>query len=158
MKRILKILGLAKTRVVLDTNVLVGAHFNPGSASNRILELCQRKKLVLLLTSHILKEFSLILRNISARKNFRKRIDKIISQAILIKRAPRVNVVTEDPEDNKFLSCALAGKADYIITSDRHLLVLRKFRGIRIVKPVQFLSRIGKPTSSAGPPMRWIRK
>lgn len=139
MKRILKILGLAKTRVVLDTNVLVAAHFNPGSASNKILDLCQRKKLVLVLTSHILEEFSLILRNISARKSFRKRMDKIISQAILIKKAPRVNVVTEDPEDNKFLSCALAGRADYIITSDRHLLVLRKFRGIKIVKPVQFL-------------------
>ena len=141
MKRILKILGLAKTRVVLDTNVLVAAHFNPGSASNKILELCQRKKLALVLTSHILKEFSLILRNISARKSFRKRMDKIISQAILIKKAPRVNMVAEDPEDNKFLSCALAGKADYIITSDRHLLVLRKFRGIKIVKPVQFLSK-----------------
>ncbi len=141
MKRILKILGLAKTRVVLDTNVLVAAHFNPGSASNKILELCQRKKLVLVLTSHILKEFSLILRNISARKSFRKRMDKIISQAILIKKAPRVNMVSEDPEDNKFLSCARAGKADYIITSDRHLLVLRKFKGIKIVKPVQFLSR-----------------
>jgi putative PIN family toxin of toxin-antitoxin system len=141
MKRILKILGLGKIRVVLDTNVLVAAHFNPGSASNRILELCQRKELVLVLTSHILKEFSLILRNISARKSFQKRVDKIISQAILIKKAPRVNVVTEDPEDNKFLSCALAGKADYIITSDRHLLVLRKFRGTKIVKPVQFLSK-----------------
>jgi len=139
VKRIFKILGLAKTRVVLDTNVLVAAHFNPGSASNKILDLCQRKKLVLVLTSHILKEFSLILRNISARKSFRKRTDKIISQAILIKKAPRVNVIVEDPEDNKFLSCALAGKADYIITSDRHLLVLRKFKGIRIVKPTQFL-------------------
>lgn len=140
MKRILRILGLAKTRVVLDTNVLVAAHFNPRSASNKILELCQRKKLVLVLTSHILKEFSLIMRNISARKSFRKRMDKIISQAILVKKAPRINIIVEDPEDNKFLSCALAGKADYIITSDRHLLVLRKFRGIRIVKPVQFLS------------------
>lgn len=140
MKRILRILGLAKTRVVLDTNVLVAAHFNPRSASNRILELCQRKKLVLVLTSHILKEFSLIMRNISARKSFRKRMDKIISQAILIKKAPRVNIVSGDPEDNKFLSCALAGKADYIITSDKHLLVLRKFKGTKIVKPVQFLS------------------
>ncbi|MCK4649390.1 putative toxin-antitoxin system toxin component, PIN family [bacterium] len=127
--------------MVLDTNVLVAAHFNPGSASNKILELCQRKKLVLVLTSHILKEFSRILRNISARKSFRKRIDKIISQAILLKRAPRVNVITEDPEDNKFLSCAVAGKADYIISSDKHLLVLKKFRGIKIVKPVQFLSK-----------------
>ncbi|HEA47022.1 MAG TPA: putative toxin-antitoxin system toxin component, PIN family [bacterium] len=144
MKRILKILGLAKIRVVLDTNVLVAAHFNPGSASNTILELCQRKKLVLVLTSHILKEFSLILRNISARKSFRKKMDKIIFQAILAKKAPRVNMVCEDPEDNKFLSCALAGKADYIITSDRHLLVLRKFRGIKIVKPVQFLKVEGK--------------
>ena len=141
MKRILKILGLAKIRVVLDTNVLVAAHFNPGSASNRILELCQEKKLVLLLTSHILKEFSRILRNISARKNFWERIDKIISQAILIKKTPRIDIVVEDPTDNKFLSCALAGKADYIITSDRHLLVLKKFRGIKIVKPTQFLSK-----------------
>ncbi len=141
MKRILKILGLAKTRVVLDTNLLVAAHFNPGSASNKILELCQKKRLVLVLTPYILKEFSLILRNISARRSFRKRIDKIVSQAILVKKIPRINMVAEDPEDNKFLSCALAGKADYIITSDRHLLSLREFRGVRIVKPVQFAKK-----------------
>lgn len=140
MKRILKLLGLPKTRVVLDTNVLVAAHFNPESASNKILELCQRKKLILVLTPRILKEFSLIMRNISARKSFRKRMDEIISQAILIKKTPRVDIVSEDPEDDKFLSCALAGRADYIITSDRHLLVLRKFRGTKIIKPTQFLS------------------
>ena len=143
MKRILKFLGLVKTRVVLDTNLLVAAHFNPKSASNKILELCQKKELVLVLTSHILKEFSFIMRNISARKNFRKRLDKIISGAILIKKAPRVNIVAEDPQDNKFLSCALAGRADYIITSDKHLLVFKKCRGIRIVKPAQFLKQQG---------------
>jgi putative PIN family toxin of toxin-antitoxin system len=140
MRRMLQLLGLSRTRVVLDTNLLVAAYFNPKSASNKILELCQGQKLVLLVTSSIAKEFSYIMNRISAAKNFRTRIEKLISAGRLIEKTIKIDVITEDPDDNKFLSCALAGGADYIITSDKHLLILKKFRGIRIIKPAQFMS------------------
>jgi predicted nucleic acid-binding protein len=48
-------------------------------------------------------------------------------------------LIMEDPDDNKFLNCALFGKADYLVTSDQHLLKLEEYLGIRICKPSQFL-------------------
>jgi len=49
-----------------------------------------------------------------------------------------------DPADAKILACAVAGKADAIVTSDRkHLLPLKRFKGIPIVTPAEFLERIG---------------
>jgi predicted nucleic acid-binding protein len=49
--------------------------------------------------------------------------------------------VVEDRADNKILESAVAVDADFLITSDRHLLKLEKFRGIRIVRPAEFWSR-----------------
>jgi len=46
---------------------------------------------------------------------------------------------SSDPKDNKILETAFDGKADFIVTGDSHLLVLREFRGIRILTPEEFL-------------------
>ncbi len=56
-----------------------------------------------------------------------------------VRPTQKVFMVEEDPEDNKFLECALEGKADYLITSDRHLLELGEFAVTKICKPTQFL-------------------
>lgn len=60
-------------------------------------------------------------------------------KASKVKPTQEVFTVKEDPEDNKFLECALEGKADYLITSDRHLLELGEFAQTKIRKPTQFL-------------------
>jgi len=48
-------------------------------------------------------------------------------------------VIKEDPADNKFLECALAADAKYIVSGDRHLLSLKTFKSIRILPPTEFL-------------------
>ena len=55
-----------------------------------------------------------------------------------------LDIVKEDPTDNKHLESALAGKAKYLITGDSHLLKFKYFKGIKIVTPRQFLNLIGK--------------
>ena len=50
-----------------------------------------------------------------------------------------LQVIREDPSDDKFLACAVDGRADRIVTGDRHLLRLKSFRGIRIIPPAEFL-------------------
>ncbi len=60
-------------------------------------------------------------------------------KASKVKPTQKVFKVKEDPDDNKFLECALEGKADYLITSDRHLLELGEFSKTKICKPTQFL-------------------
>jgi len=48
--------------------------------------------------------------------------------------------IVEDPSDNKFIDCAVAGNANYIITNDRHLLKINSFRDISIITPKEFLT------------------
>ena len=52
----------------------------------------------------------------------------------------KINVIEEDPPDNKFLQCAVEAKADYLISGDnKHLLPLKNFQGIKIITPGEFL-------------------
>jgi hypothetical protein len=44
-----------------------------------------------------------------------------------------------DPKDDKFLACAMEGKAHYLVSSDRDLLDMKSYRGVAIVNPGQFL-------------------
>jgi putative PIN family toxin of toxin-antitoxin system len=54
-----------------------------------------------------------------------------------------LNAVPDDPDDNRVLECALAGKADYIVSGDRHLLRIASFEGIAIVTVRRFLETAG---------------
>jgi len=74
-------------------------------------------------------------------------IDDTVSRmsllAMIIHPRTKVNVVMDDPEDNKFLECALDAGADFIVSGDRHLLDLKIFKGIKIVKCKKFLEILG---------------
>lgn len=54
----------------------------------------------------------------------------------------KINLIKDDPQDNKFLECALEGKAKFIISGDDHLLALKEYGQILIVTPAAFLSLI----------------
>ncbi|TET02991.1 MAG: putative toxin-antitoxin system toxin component, PIN family, partial [Hadesarchaea archaeon] len=126
-------------KVVLDTNVFIAAYFNRKSASARIIDLCLENKHKLIFSSRLRKEVKLILKNVRAERGFHEMIRSLFMNASKVKPIQKVFMVKEDPEDNKFLECALEGKADYLITSDRHLLELGEFAQTKICKPTQFL-------------------
>ena len=65
--------------------------------------------------------------------------DIVLEKSILVIPKRKVNVVKDDPDDNKFIEAALEGKADYIVTQDRHLLHIKEFEGIRMATPKEFL-------------------
>ena len=65
--------------------------------------------------------------------------DLIIKNSELVKIKNELNLIKEDPADNKILETALIGDASYIITQDKHLLNLYKFKNIKIIKPKEFL-------------------
>ncbi|MBC8525571.1 MAG: putative toxin-antitoxin system toxin component, PIN family [Candidatus Cloacimonetes bacterium] len=58
---------------------------------------------------------------------------------MLVSGKLKVDKIKEDPEDNKFLSCALEGNADYIVTGDKHLLKIKSFHNVQIITPKYFL-------------------
>ena len=60
-------------------------------------------------------------------------------EATWVTPSERLSVVAEDPSDNRFLECAVEGRADYLVSGDAHLLNLGEFRGVKILTPRAFL-------------------
>ena len=125
----------------MDTNVFVSAVLLHGRL-NRIADLVLKRAFTWLISREILEEYAIV----ASRPLYRLSEDELESLLYQIKeRAEWVevtsafSVVKQDPADDKFLACALDGRADWIVTGDRHLLALREFRGIRINPPAEFL-------------------
>jgi hypothetical protein len=72
-------------------------------------------------------------------------LKKLMKVVVIIRSGARLDVIKDDPSDNKYLECAVEGKADYIISGDKHLTDLQFFRGIKIMDPAKFLKQTLKP-------------
>jgi hypothetical protein len=122
---------------------MVGAMMKPSGASRKTLDMWVDGRLSLLVTDQIRREYLSILSQRWVKSDwvaeFNGRIDE---SAEMVVPTERVSIIIEDPSDNMFLECAAAGKADYIITSDRHLLALKRFGETEIVTPTKFLQRV----------------
>ncbi len=140
------------TRIVLDTNLVVSAILSPDGKPATILKMALTAKLDLVLSPAILEEISLVLNYGRIVKLFTKRsitpeklkdaLQKIVKVAIMVPGKKEVYRIDKDPSDNMLLSCALEGKADFIISGDHHLTDLVSFEGISIVSPDAFLRLI----------------
>jgi putative PIN family toxin of toxin-antitoxin system len=137
------------TRVVLDTNLVVSAILSPEGKPAKILKMVLDGKLDLVLSPGILKEISLVLNYEKIVKLFVKRsvkpekirdaFRKIVKTAIMVPGKMEIHHIDKDPSDNMLISCAVEGKADFIVSGDHHLTDLVSFEGITIVKPDAFL-------------------
>jgi uncharacterized protein len=123
-------------RVVLDTNVLVSALIGEGKPA-KFIQNVLKKQVELLISKPILDEFV----DVIARPKFLDYVGEgevkdflqlIVDVGAVVDVKSRFNVIA-DRNDNSILATAYDGKADYIVSGDRHLLELRKFRGIRII-------------------------
>lgn len=99
-------------------------------------------RLLLLWSSETRRELERILRNIKAPPDFLIAVEKLLSLGTDVGETERLNVIMDDPDDNKILACARSGNADYIVTNDDHLLTLQVFGEIKIVTPKVFLESI----------------
>jgi uncharacterized protein len=132
-----------KIKVVFDTNVWISI-FLKKVLSEEFAQI--NDQISLYVSKDIILEISKVLMypKISEILNESRIHEKEILQAIL-KNSTIVNpniklkVIDEDTEDNKILECAIPVKADVIVTGDKHLLKLGKFRKTRIVTPREFL-------------------
>ena len=123
-------------RVVFDTNVYIAAVLRGGFAED-IIALADKKVVTLLTSRDILKELeNKLLTKFSFTQDqvkvIRKRIQSF-SEVIMI--TEKITQVARDPEDNKILECAIAGKADIIVSSDQDLIQLKTYKDIPIIHP-----------------------
>lgn len=135
-------------KITVDTNILVSASFWDGH-SNEIINRIEKKNVDLVLSKEIIEEFAIVLssKEIQGKiknKNLemKRTIGKIVSLSTIVESSEKVDIVQDDPDDNKILECAKAGKVDFIISSDNHLLKIKKFEGIPIITPQEFLQII----------------
>jgi len=125
-------------RVVLDTNVFIAAVVADG--------LCRDLVRVRVLPNTLITSEPLLheLRTISRAKFAVDPVElplleQLNEEAEIVTPAELRGRVCRDKDDDVVLATALAGKADVIVTGDDDLLVLKKFRGIEILSPRQFL-------------------
>jgi len=74
----------------------------------------------------------------------KRTVEKIISISKIVEPLEKINIIKEDPDDNKILECAKSGKVDFIVSSDNHLLKLKEFENIKIITPTTFIDIINK--------------
>jgi len=128
-------------RVVIDTNVLVSSVF--GGKPNEVVKLWRDQQLVLCLSDEIVAEYLEVLARFGDVRQELLEFLATLSQsqnAVFVVPGDHIQVVVADPEDDKFLECAVAAGAQAIVSGDRHLLDLGQFRGILIMAPAAFLA------------------
>ena len=69
-------------------------------------------------------------------------VAEVLSFSQLVKIENKLRLVTADPDDDKVLECAVSGKAAFIVSGDRHLLDLKKYLGIRILRADEFIKQV----------------
>lgn len=139
-------------RVVVDTNVLISGLFGiKDSPSSQILQAYRNQKIILVCSPSLLEEVGEVINreriikltkmDVGERADF---MDKLIERSDVTQGLQILESVSRDIKDNKVLSCAVEAKADYIVTGDKDLLVLKSYQGIKIVTPRELLSVLTK--------------
>ena len=139
-------------RAVLDTNIFISSLLNKNGTPARLSDLWKDSQYILLSSPPILREIKTVLELPRIKTKYglndldiQKLLKLIEMDAILVPGIMDVgNAIPEDPSDHIFLSCALEGGADVIVSGDRHLLNLKKFKGIPIMSVKEFIDLLEK--------------
>lgn len=132
-----------KIKVVFDTNVWISIFLKKVLSEefaqiNDQISLYVSKEIILEISKVLMyPKISEILKE--SRIHEREILQAISKKSKIVNPNIKLKVIDEDTEDNKILECALTAKADVIVTGDKHLLKIGKFRKTRIVTPREFL-------------------
>jgi len=138
-------------KVVIDTNVFVSSFF--GGNPRKIVEFWKRGKIILCLSKHILEEYVDVLQRIGLKEE--NEIEELLSlfakgvNIVFTTKTPKIKAVKDDPDDDKFIECAVALRAEIIITGDKALGTMGEYMGIKILTPLEFLKTY-KPHRNSG--------
>ncbi len=123
--------------VTFDTNVLLSATLWDASVAQKLLYDLIRKSIKIYSSLEIINEYQRILKRDFdfSNEDIDKITGKILEFVVLVNPKEKLNLVEEDPEDNAIIECALESKSEYLITYDKHLLKIEKYKEIKIIKP-----------------------
>lgn len=134
-------------RIVVDTNVWVSGLLWKGLPTE-ILRLAETRHIEICSTTAIVTELERVLEYGRIQKQLDKlqltRSDVVgfaLTLMVIVEPIVLTSNISVDPDDDMFIACALAARADYIVSGDQHLLTLGQWQGIQIVTVNDFLSR-----------------
>ena len=132
-------------RIVLDTNCLIQS-IPSRSPYRRIWESILAGENILCISNEIIEEYSEILIRLTNKDTASIILNAILNSPFVEYITPyyRFNMIEADPDDNKFVDCAIAGNARYIVTDDHHYDILRNtvFPHVDVLSIKQFLALI----------------
>lgn len=136
-------------RVVIDSSVVVAALAtpNPESASRVVLAAVAAGIVELVITDELEAEYRRAVeypqvRRYAAKVDRQGFVDAILATAERVEAGSAAGAVPADPGDDKVVAAAIAGRAEVLVTSDRHLLGLTALAGLNVVRPGDFLSEL----------------
>ena len=133
-------------RVVLDTNVLVSALLFKGALS-RLVELWRKGRIIPVISKETFAELTTVLQypKFSLSKNEIKSLieHEILPYFEIVGVVKTVKGVCRDPGDDKFISCAISANADCIVTGDKDLSDLKRYKSVRIIHSSDFIKMFG---------------
>lgn len=127
-------------KALFDTNVLLAAFLTEGVCA-KLLVRSRKRQFDLVTCPFILHEFERILaKKFTATKQERENALALITEAAqdIVQPSEVLSGVCRDKDDDNVLSCAVEAAVDYLVTGDKDLLTLKKFREIRIITPRDF--------------------
>lgn len=128
------------SRVVIDTNVFVSSFF--GGNPRKIIDLWKNGAITLCLSRPIVEEYVEVLKRLGLREAELEELLRLFARgfnSLYAAKTPALDIVRDDPDDNKFIECAVALHCKVIISGDKHLLAVQDYMGIKIVSPREFL-------------------
>lgn len=133
-------------RAVLDTNVYVSAAISPSGMAGRIVDKALERRFVALVSPALVNEIGGTLRSkgLLSDEKVTPFIKALCKHAEIIKPSITLNVVPDDPNDNRIIECAIEGKADLIVSRDNDLLTMKDYNNIPILHPADFLHTLGE--------------
>ena len=139
-----------RIRAVLDTNLFVSGLFASHGTMANLQQLWVSGAFDLAVSEEILLEIAATLQKPSIQKELFLKPEEIGVIVNLIRERAFIvtndlyttDKITADPDDNKFLGCALEAKADFVVSGDNHLLSLKHFHRIQIVDAYTFIKKV----------------
>jgi putative PIN family toxin of toxin-antitoxin system len=134
------------SRVVVDTNVFISSFF--GGNPRKIIDLWKSGQIVLCLSRPIVDEYVEVLRRMGLQNE--RELEELLSlfahgfHVLFTAKTPNLTIIEKDPDDNKFIECAVALNSKSIISGDKALQEIKDYMGIKIHSPKQFLDDFSK--------------
>lgn len=136
-------------RAVIDTNLIVSGTAKSNTVPHRLVEGWRKKEYLLVTSIPILTEIKEVLDRKEIHSHFflksediQEIMQRLSTQTIITPGSLVIDIIKDDPDDNKFISAAIEGNASYIISGDKHLLNIEEYQGIKILKARNFLEDV----------------